>query len=520
MYVNKRLLIVVLVFAAIIISPVVILFVEGVRNEAGGASLDFLKSLLLTPRQMVLIRNSLVLAGGATIFSLLIGTPLAFLINRTDLPCKSFFNFAYLLPLIIPPYMHAIIWVKFFNSYLGGLSGSIYSLSGGILVYTLSFFPFVTLIVSSGLRSIDQTLEEASYMSKGFFKTIRGVTLPLVTPHITSAAILVFVFTIVNFEAADILRLKVYPMEIFINFSAFYNEKAATILSLPLMAVTLLLIWGQMLYMKNRSYANLEVAGREECLFRLGRFKPLTIAYALVVLTLAVAIPLIVLTMGAGVFQNYVKAFIGSRDKIFYSIYVAALSSFIMVILSFGAAYYIERGRGFIKTLLDFITQTPFGVPSIVLGIGLIKVWNRPGLDWVYGTSAILVIGYMAGYSPFVIKIISTRIKQIDVELEEAAIMADIGWFKMVGKILLPLSLPTLIAGFLAGFVLSLGNLGTALLIASPGKATIPISIYNFMHYGGEHIIFSLNLILILIMILSISILYPLYRYSVKKIRI
>lgn len=516
MYVNKILLAVVLAFTAIILSPIVVLFLEGLRSEAAGVSLSSLESLVLSSRQLSLIKNSLILAGGAAAFSLLIGVALAFLINRTDLRLKPWFVFAFILPLIMPPYMQATIWSKFFSSY-ANMPEFIYSLPGGIYVYTISFFPFVFFLTLSGLISIDPTLEEASYMSNGFSRTIRGVTLPLVAPHITAGGILVFVFTIVNFEAADILRLKVYPMEIFINFSAFYDEKAATILSLPLIALTLFLIWGQMIYMKEKSYANFDISGRNTSLFNLEKFQAVALALPLGMVIISVVIPLALLTMGAGIIYNYSKLFEVFRDKILYSLYIAALSALIMTFLSLIMAYYLERARGLTRGFLNFITQVPFGIPSIVLGIGLIKVWNRPGLDWVYGTSIILVLGYITAYSPFVIRILMSKIKQIGPELEEVAIMAGKGWFIVFAKIIFTMSLPTLIVGFLAGFVLSLGNLGTSLLIVSPGKSTIPVNVYNLFHYGAEDMVFSLNLILIMMVIISIIILFPLYRYSLRK---
>lgn len=180
----------------------------------------------------------------------------------------------------------------------------------------------------------------------------------------------------------------------------------------------------------------------------------------------------------------------------------------------------MERGKGAIRDLLEFLTQTPFGIPSIVLGIGLIKVWNQPGIDWVYGTSVILIMGYIAGYSPFVIKIISTKIKQINSDFEEAGILGTGSWLKVFVRILIPLSLPGIFAGFLAGFVLSLSNLGTALLVVAPGRATIPIKIYNLMHYGAEDMVFALSLILIVIIAFSLVVLYSVYRLFRLRVRI
>jgi len=510
---HKKLLIPILLFSFLILLPIAILFVESFVGEGGGISIEPLKSLLLTSRQLGLMKNSLTLAIGTTLFSLLAGVPLALLLNRTDLPLRNFFNLVYLVPLVIPPYLQATVWTKFFSLDQGGFHWpSLFSIAGGIFVFTLCFFPFVTLITSSGLKSIDSSLEEVSLTSKNALGTIRGITLPLITPHITSGAILVFVFTLVNFEVADILRLKVYPVEIFINFSAYYNEKAATLLSVPLISVSMLLIWGQMALMRGKSYANFESSGKGGILFGLGPWKPICFACITILIIVSIIIPFWMLVKGAGPLENYSKAFTGSREQIFYSLWVSALSALIMVLFSLGASYYLERENGLLRTFIDFLIQIPFAIPSIVLGIGLIRAWNHPALDWVYGTSAILIIGLITGYAPFVVKIVSTKMKQIHREFEEAAMLATPSGTRIFRKILLPLSLPGMIAGFMMGFVLSLSNLGTALLVAAPGRATLPIRIYNFMHYGAEEIVFASNLILMAIIAFSLAILYPGFR--------
>jgi len=510
---HKKLLIPVFLFSLLIFFPIAILFIESFIAEGGGISIEPLKSLLLTSRQFGLMKTSLLLATGATLFSLLIGVPLALLFTRTDLPFRNFFNLASLIPLIIPPYIQAIVWTKFFSPDSGGFHWpSIFSIAGGIFVFTLSYFPLVTLITSSGLKSIDSSLEEASLTRKSAFGTIRGITLPLITPHVTSGAILVFIFTLVNFEVADILRLKTYPIEIFINFSAYYNERVATLLSVPLISVCMLLIWGQMALMRDKSYANFESSGKGRSLFRLGPLNPFCLAWVTVLIIVSVVIPLWMLVKGAGPLENYSKAFTISREQIFYSLWVSALSSLIMVLFSFGATYCLERGKGLFHNLLDFLIQTPFGVPSIVLGIGLIHAWNRPGLGWIYETSAVLIIGLVTGYAPFVVKIVSTKMKQLDREFEEAALLTTTKGTKIFRKILLPLCMPGLIAGFMAGFVLSLSNLGTALLVVAPGKATLPIKIYNYLHYGAEEIVFASNLILMAMIAFALAALYPSFR--------
>lgn len=500
-------LLIVLPFALFILAPVLFLFKESFLDDTGQLTIENLKILGATSRQMGLMKTSLVLAGFTSLISLLIGVPLAFLFHKTDLPGKKYLAFVCLTPLLLPPYIQALVWTGLSFPY-------IHTPAGAVFVFTLSFFPFVTIITGSGLRSMDLSLEEAALISRGKWQTIRKITLPMITPHIMAGAIIVFVFTIINFEVPDVLRVMVYPVEIFIHFSAFYDEKTATLLSTPLIGLTLFLIWGQMLYMKNRSYVALGQSYGEHSLFVLNRFKFPCVVWVLTIITFAVIIPVIFLVKGAGNLDNYMQVFTSSRDHIFYSIIIAFSSALIMTLVSFPVAYYLVRSKGGLSSTLDYGIQLSFGIPSIVLGIGLIHVWNRDWSDGIYSSSWILIFAFISGYSPFVIKVISAKICQIHTEWEEAALLGTGSRVKTLLGVVLPLSMPGIVTGFFIGFVLSLFNLGTALLVIPPGKGSLPISIYNFMHYGAMDAVYAQSIILIAIAVICGAFLYPAYRWT------
>lgn len=507
---TRYLLLIVLPFALFILAPVLFLFKESLLDDTGRLTLENLKILGATSRQIGLMKTSLVLAGFTSLTSLLIGVPLAFLLHKTDLPGKKYLAFVCLIPLLLPPYIQALVWT--------GLSlPCIHTPAGAVFVFTLSFFPFVTIITGSGLRSVDLSMEEAALMSRGKWQTIQKITLPMITPHIMAGGIIVFVFTIINFEVPDALRVMVYPVEIFIHFSAYYDEKTATLLSTPLIGLTLFLIWGQMIYMKNKSYVALGQSHDEHGLFLLNRFRFPCLIWVFTIVTVSVIIPLVFLVKGAGYRDNYMQVFSNSRDHIFYSIVIALSSALIMTLISFPVAYYLVRSKGILSTTLDYVIQLSFGIPSIVLGIGLIRVWNRDWSDGIYSSSWILIFAFISGYSPFVIKVICAKIHQIHTEWEEAALLGTGSRLKTLVGIVLPLSMPGIVTGFFIGFVLSLFNLGTALLVIPPGKGSLPISIYNFMHYGAMDAVYAQSVILITIAVICGALLYPVYRWTNKR---
>jgi iron(III) transport system permease protein len=501
-----------LIFSLAVFAPLVWLGIEAIWIDG---QLDFspFQQLLLTPSQRTLLQNSLLLASGATLVALVLGIPFAFLCQKTDMWGRSFFALAYLIPLLIPPYMQAIVWGQllakngavntFFITTLGFSEAPLnaYSLLGGIFVLGMAYFPFVTLLTISGLKNIDSRYEEAALLQSSSFRTITRITLPLAMPHILSGAIFVFIFSIIDFGVPDILRIKVFPIEIFIEFSALYNERAAVVLGLPLLVITMVLISLQVWSMRGRSYINFTSGYHDG--HHLGRAaQGLAIAFCLIVIGLSVIVPVGALLKIAGPFSTYQNAFTSSQGQIGFSLLVAAGSALLMTILAFVIAHSMLKSSPKIRLVLEYLTQLPFAIAPILLGIGLIKVWNRPMTDWLYGGVLMIVLGYIAHFIPFTIRAVYASLQQMNPRLEEIAWLATTNKFRIIAKITLPLVKNGLITGFFISFILAMGDLGVTLLIMPPGMETIPIKIYNFMHYGAEAMVAALCIILLVLQLL------------------
>ena len=473
---------------------------------------------LFDHRHLTLAQNSLGLAVGTSIFCLAIGVPLAFLFFRTDLWGRGVFRIIYIIPVLIPPYIHAIVWTHLNPFIKHYLALDIHSLWGAIMVLTLAYFPFVTLMTLSGLKSMDRNLEEASLLCHGRWRTLRRITLPLTTPHILSGAIFVFIFSIIDFGVPDILRVNVYPVEIFIQFSAFYDERAATILSLPLIAVTFFLIVFQRWHMKDRSYVQISAGFSETIRHRLGLLNILAFGFCLIILGLSVVAPVAVLLKVAGPFSSYIRVLSTSTDQIAYSLILACSGAVITLVLAFSLSYLIERARIIARTPLSFATVIPLAIPGITLGIGLIKVWNRPMVDIVYASSWIIIFGYVARFIPFGAITLTSGLKQVNPRLEEAAFLSTPSWRRVMQCIVIPLLRHSLMTGFFIVFILSFGELGTTLLVIPPGMETIPIKIYNLMHYGAEQMVAALCLILVAIVLAFSGLFLVFHKRSMARI--
>ncbi len=502
----------IMLFIIIAILPVVLMFWRSLFPDHSFGFENYF-ALFSDPRQITLFCRSLGLASAAAFLSVLIGVPFAFLIARTDVPGRNILKALYLLPLCIPPYIHVIAWIYLLGenspviAYIAKQFSlgtplpliNIYCTAGSAVILCLSYFPFVVLLTLTGLLSMDQRLEEAARLQYKPFKVLCRVTLPLISPYIFSGAVFVFIFSLFNYGVPSLLRVHTYPVEIFAQFSAFYNEGLATAQSFPLVIMALSLLILQRYYMGSRSYVTMDTGMSGSVPISLGRFRILAGGYSFFIIFFSVFFPIGFLVVQTGSWESVSAALRTSSGAIFTTLFLALISATAIVCLSFVLSRLIEDKQFKGRTALDFMTFIPFSFPATVLGIGLIYFWNWSITELIYKGSLILVIAYAARFIPFSVRVLNSNFKQISPSLKEAAMLSEKSWLKRIIKIDIPLSAQGLAAGWIIAFILCMGELGTTLLVIPPGKGTIALKIYTLMHYGANQIVASLSLILILI---------------------
>ena len=490
---------VIFIFLIIVIIPIIFMFSAPFwTNNPKQANAQF---SIFDKGQLLLARNSLGIATGTTFLCFIFGIPLAFLLQKTDAWARGLFKILCVIPVLIPPYMHAIVWGRLYQPIKNLFAFNIHSSWGVVWVLTLAYFPFVTLIAYSGLKAIDPQQEEASLLCHGKWQTLKGITWPLLTPYIFAAGIVVFVFSAIDFGVPDILRIKVYAVEVFIQYSAFYNEKAAAILSLPLITITIALVIWMKSHMQGRTYIQIYRNATHSIQYSLGRLKILALIFCLMVLSLSAGLPIAVFFKAAGRLSNYIKVIETSWQQISYSLILALTGAFLTLMIGFFLSYLTVRAKIRFSRLLEFSVLIPLAVPAVTIGVGLIHVWNRPVADLVYATSFIILFGYIARFIPFSFLIGSSGLRQLSPFMEEAASLITSRWTKVAGKIFIPLLGPVLNIAFFTGFILSFRELGTTLMVIPPGQETLPIKIYNLMHYGADQMVAALCLIVLIIML-------------------
>ena len=476
-------------FLLLCVLPIIYMLGVSFVGGDGSFSVGNYRQLLIDARQRELLLTSTLLGAGTALLATSVGAPLGLLLARTRLPLKRMLRIAFIIPLVVPPYVSALAWILmtgstgFVASWLGCdlLSAWTYSLTGAIIVLGTSFFPLSMLATEAAAWRVNGRLEEAGLLVASPGRVLWRITLPLIAPTVAAAALIIFVLALAEFGVPGLLRVRVFTTEVFTAFSALYDFGAATALAVPLLAVALIvgilakLITGERLLATRRNlYPGL--------VLRLGRWRAVVLCFFTIILAASVILPLSALAIEAGQLERIIFALGTSGDAIFNGLYLstigATLTCALAVLLGYGRARSGARLRGLVDLLLIVI----FAVPSTVVGVGLIGLWNRPGLlGAIYTSQTIIVVGYLARFVPVAALMLAASVRQIPVSVEEAAEVAGASWWRTLTRIVLPQMRTGLAAAWVVSFIFCFGELGATLLVAPPGESTLPVRVYTII---------------------------------------
>jgi len=462
------------IFIACCLLPVGYLLLELLRRPT-----DSLGAMLLDARRRGLLYNTAVLGAGTALVATAIGAPLGILLARVALSGKSVLRLALAAPALIPPYVMGLSWVYLTNS--RGISPDwIYSLPAAIFVLSLVFSPLAMLATEVAMRRIDSRLEEAGLMVAPSGRVLRRITLPLTAPSILAGALLIFVLAVSEFGVPGLLRVRVYTTEVFTAFAALYDFGRALTLTVPLLvscvcvaAVAAILVGDPMVTTRRSGSSRPAVFGS----WRRGG-----LAFALVVIGIALGVPIVVLAGEAARAGSVRQVLAESGSAITNSLVLSATGATLVVSVALWLGYARARTLRSSGRIVDVVFVALFAVPSTVVGVGLIGLWNRPGIvGTVYGTDAMFLLAYLARFVPVAALILAASARNVPVSHEEVAAVSGAGWARTITRIVLPQMRLGIATAWVIVFVLAFGELGVSILVTPPGEATLPIRIYTMI---------------------------------------
>jgi iron(III) transport system permease protein len=492
-----------------------------------------------------MLMNSLAFAGGSTAIALVLGTTLAYLVVRTDVPFKPLILVASVVPLIIPGILHTIAWIFIASPQIGvanvnvirpvtGHSFNVFSIPGMSLVEGLHLSPLVFLLMVASFRSMDPSLEESAIMSGAPLRTVvRRITIPLARPAIYAAILIMMVRGLESFEVPALLGLPshvwVFTARIwYVLHSQLPDYAQAGAYAMSLLILTSIGVFAHSrLTRRARAFQTVTGKGFRPRPIQLGAWRWPATGLILVYFLVAVLLPLLVLayastqafyspptraTLSHMSLSNYPAVLQDQlvRNAFKNSVILGVGSATTVMLLAAVASWLVVRTRLPGRWIIDNLAFLPLVIPGLVLGVALLSVYLRTQWLPVYGTLWILFIAYLTRYMPYGMRYASTSMFQIGRELEESALMCGAGWFQTFRRIVLPLLIPGFVAGWIYIVVVSVRELGSSLLLYSPGKEVLSIAIWEQYQDGQLPQLAALGIMLVGALMVLVGVAYKL----------
>ena len=468
----------------------------------GGPSLDAVRGLLGDWTHRAALVNSLLLAALVGIAGTALGFAFALLAVRANLPrwFGRALDAVVLLPLISPPFTAAIALIfalgprGLISYHVFGLTRvNIYGLGGTLLSETLTYFPIAYLTLKAVLANVDANLEDSAFsLGARRWRVFRTVTLPLTTPGVANAFLLVSAASLADFATPLILggtRFPVLPTQAFLQITGLYDMRGGAALCFLLLVPALAVFAGQRWFTERRGGSFVTVTGKVGAATRVKSLSPAAVLGLAVVCGLVVALVLVcyLLIFAASIVRglgadnslslaHYGHVFSGGlkavRDTLIVAVICMPVGGLFAVVLGF----LVSRTRFPGRRALEFAAMMNYALPGTIVGIAYLVAFNDPPLA-LTGTAFILVVCYVFRYSLAGTRATSAVLAQIDPSIEEAS--ASLGARRDVTfrRVVLPLIRPALLAGMTVLFIRAMTAISATIFLVSLSWSLVTVRI-------------------------------------------
>lgn len=538
----------------------------------GRFTLNHWQRLLAGPMFMRMLwkplNHTLVTGGVAAGIALLLGSMLAWLVVRSDLPGRHWMRSVLILPFVIPAFALAMAWETLFKSPLaGGRPGVFQSLFGAvpptwlsygpvpiIITMIVHFYPFAFILVSGALVAVDAQLEEgARLLGASHWMIIRKIVFPMIAPAFLSALVLTFGRTIGTFAIPYFLggpvRYDTLSTMIFRSLSLGLEANGY------ILAVILILLASLVLYINSRilggSLRRFEIIGGKG-------FKTNTVSlrqwrWPIFLLVGAFTLIAAVLPIGLLAYQSLMLVdgrygldnltlhyWLGRVDPdlafgspglfrnpvvlggAWNSVRLAVLGSFICAMLGVLIGYFVVRNpRSWISRFLDQVSFLPYLFPAIAFGAMYLSMFavQRGPIPALYGTFTLLVLVSVIHRLPYSTRTGASAVAQIGQELEETAELQGASWLKRFRHIVLPLASSGAVSGMMVTFIGIMRELAAIILLITPSTRVLMTVAYRFAEEDIPQLSNALILLVTVITILGQLVIWWLGRGRLARLQ-
>jgi iron(III) transport system permease protein len=520
-----------LVVAVLVLLPLYHVTVSSVTGPHG-VSLDNYANALRTPRFVAAVGNSLLLAVLSSLTSMLLGTPIAWLVSRSDMPLRRTIRVLVLVSFAVPAFVNALSWVLLAGPNAGALNkawmaltGSdhgfldIFSMTGLVLVYTATIYPLAFIFMHNAFESMDARMEHAArLLGAGGARVALTITLPLARPAILAAFIITFLEGFTSYGAPAVIgvpaRVYVITTQIWSLFQYPPQIALAAALSLPLLIVSIALLAAQRLLLGRRGFTTIHGKAGLVPRTELGGWRWPAVLLCLAIVFVTFVLPNAMIVFEAFYANSYgplslrnvtlehfryvLVDYIDGAPSIRNSLFTATIAATLGVLLAFTSAVIVAHVKSRVASILNFLCLLPLVIPSMVFAVGLVAAYSRGPLV-LYGTLSIMILAFLTLNLPYAFMCSSSALASVHAELESAARTLGAPLLRVLRDITMPLVAGGLLTGWIVVFANSLRELSAAALLFTSRTTVIATAIMDLDYASNWGGVAALSVILLAI---------------------
>ncbi|MCR4391489.1 MAG: iron ABC transporter permease [Candidatus Acetothermia bacterium] len=493
------------------------------------------------------VSRSLLIAVLICALALPLGTLFAWLVARTDLPAKGFFNSVLIVPYIMPSWTVALAWLTVFKSeQFGGRPGLVRALFGvnppawasyGLLPIVIAlavhYIPYAFVLMRGALATVDAQLEEsAEVLGAGKLEVFRKITLPLVLPALGSAFVLTFGRGLGEFGTQAFLGLPVgyYTLStrVYWALSSRQHSQGYVLTLILILATSLVVFTNQKLIGTRKRFTTITGKGAYHRPVRLGGWRIPAVALLgafIVVFVLAplglIALETLMRYEGQYSLSNFTGYYwIGQGERMLAdgqpgifrspfilgaiknSVTLAGITALVSGVLGLLIGYAVVRRRGTVMSRsIEILSFIPYMIPGLAFGGIYLSLFARSWgpLPALYGTMALLVLACTIKYLPFSSSSGISAMHQIDPSLEEAANLHGARWGRRFVRIVLPLAKSGVMSAALLTFITAMRTLDLIVLLVTPQTRVMTSVIWGYQSQGFTQLAYAVMLLIVVI---------------------
>jgi iron(III) transport system permease protein len=523
-----------IILAVLVILPLFWLGYYSLLDQKGMFSTANFVALVTDPTLRRPFVTAIIMALSVGLLSCAIATPLGWLVARSDLPGRRIVRALVTASFVTPPFLGAIAWeilaapnsglINVAYRSLFGLEPyeylvDIYTLSGLVFAISCYTFPYVFTLVTNALDRVPADLEDASSILGGrTWDTVRRITIPMVLPAMLAGTLIAILQALTMFGSAAILALPsgfhVITTKIWSLFQYPPKPGLAAAAALPLLLITIALLWTQSRILGRRGYTTLGGKSGEPRIASLGRWRWPALAFAGIILSLTVILPYAALLKTAltrtvaepltwesftlhhvhFVFFEFSATQLALRNTFVLGLATATIGTIMALVVSYLVSRKATRGT----SVLGYLATAPVAIPGIVLGVGLFLSYSSPYLP-LYGTLWILLIAFLTIEMPAGYQQLSSAFKSVHPELEEASRILGANRMTTLRRITAPLLRTNVVATWCFVFIGTIRELSATILLTTADTKLVSVIIYDLNESGDLGAISVLGIMLLIV---------------------